>query len=157
MNLTLYHIVPELQPYVKLICSMDVDVPSNCISSFCVLPDTCAELFANYSNQPLPVVAGESSFDSTKRFVAFRMIRFMDVQMQPYTGCIAGCFYPGTAAVFFGLPMSDVSNSIANLRIFWNSFVFTMHRIQSFASLFAKTYLYAQNNFRSCGKSRWLY
>lgn len=120
MNLQLYPIAPQLQPYIKVICTMESserDTPS----VFRVLPDTCVELFVSYSNEPIATITGKTTFANRQSFVVFRMSNFMDVQMQAKTGCIAVCFYPGASYHFFSQPIHEVADTVTELTHFWKN------------------------------------
>lgn len=105
-----------MQPYVKLICTMDCEdgVDTNHIR---VLPDTCVELFVNYTNTPLAII-DEELYD--RSIVTFRMSQHSDVQMRKGTGCIAVCFYPGTAYRFFNVPMHLLADKTLVLSNLWD-------------------------------------
>ncbi len=118
MSLTLYNIVPALQPYVKAICSLEIDASAP-PSHFRVLPDTCVELFISYTTEQLATVKGKNLFDSAGSLVNCRLNTYMDVQMFPGTGCIALCFQPGAAHYFFNLPMSELTNMTTGLDDLW--------------------------------------
>jgi AraC-like DNA-binding protein len=110
-----FEVIPELQPYVKLICTMDCekDVDTNHIR---VLPDTCVELFVNYTSTPVAVIGNELY---NRSIVTFRMSRHSDVQMRKGAGCVAICFYPGMAYRFFHLPMHLLSDRTLALSDLW--------------------------------------
>ena len=110
-----FEVIPELQPYVKLICTMDceTDVDTNHIR---VLPDTCVELFVNYTNTPVAII-GNELYD--RSIVTFRMSRHSDVQMRKGSGCLAICFYPGVAYRFFHLPMHILADKTLALSDLW--------------------------------------
>lgn len=122
MKLELYAILPELQTYVKAICSMESDGVSSSISSVRVLPDACVELFINFSNSQdsFATVTGKKVFENSQSFVISRMSSFMDVQMKNKTGFISICFYPNTAYLFFQLPMNEVADSLTDLHELWH-------------------------------------
>ncbi|MBA4853870.1 helix-turn-helix domain-containing protein [Emticicia sp. BO119] len=123
MKLELYPIFPELQPYIKAICSIESDIATPFISPFRVLPDACVELFINFNNSQdtLATITGRRIFDNSQSFVISRMSDFMDVQMKSKTGFISVCFYPDTAYLFFQLPMNQVADSLTNLQYLWQS------------------------------------
>ncbi len=115
----LFDIDPFLQPYVRDICSMEVEPGTAYCPSFRVLPDTRIELFVNYSRAPLATIPGKTGEGHRGSFLVSRMSQYMDVQMQPGTGCIAVCFYPGQAYRFFSMPMSEISNEVIPLGACW--------------------------------------
>ncbi len=92
-------------------CDEDADT-----SHICVLPDTCAELFINYTPAPLAVIGNELY---QRSIITFRMSRPMDVQMRKGTGCLAICFHPGMAYPFFHIPMHVVTDTTAALADMW--------------------------------------
>ncbi len=92
-------------------CDDDADT-----SHIRVLPDTCAELFINYTEAPLAIIDNELHRRSV---VTFRMSRPMDVQMRKGTGCLAVCFYPGMAYRFFHLSMHELTDTTAALADIW--------------------------------------
>ncbi|WP_233164677.1 helix-turn-helix domain-containing protein [Pedobacter sp. ASV28] len=110
-----FEVIPELQPYVKLICTMDCedDVDTNHIR---VLPDTCVELFVNYTSTPVAIIGNELH---KRSIVTFRMSRHADVQMRKGAGCVAICFYPGMAYRFFQLPMHVLADRTLALADLW--------------------------------------
>lgn len=123
MKLELYSILPELQPYVKEICSMEGDNSAPFIAPVRVLPDACVELFVNFNNSQdsLATVTGKKVFENSQSYVISRMSSFMDVQMKNQTGFISVCFYPGTAYLFFQLPMNVVADSLTDLHYLWHT------------------------------------
>lgn len=81
-----------------------------------VLPDTCAELFINYTTTPLAIIDNELY---KRSIITFRMSQPMDVQMRKGSGTMAICFEPGMAYHFFHLPMHTLSNTTAVLADIW--------------------------------------
>lgn len=110
-------VFPELQPYVKLICTMDCDDGAD-TNHIRVLPDTCVELFVNYTSTPLAII-GNELYD--RSIVTSRLSRYSDVQMRKGAGCIAICFYPGEAYRFFNLPMHLLADKTLALSDLWNA------------------------------------
>jgi len=111
-----FEVIPELQPYVKLICTMDCEDGAD-TNHIRVLPDTCVELFVNYTSTPLAVIGNDVYHRS---IVTSRMSRYSDVQMRKGAGCIAICFYPGEAYRFFNLPMHQLADKTLVLSDLWN-------------------------------------
>ncbi|MDP3469939.1 MAG: helix-turn-helix domain-containing protein [Daejeonella sp.] len=111
-----FEVLPELQPYVKLICTMDCDDGAD-TNHIRVLPDACVELFVNYTSTPLAII-GNELYD--RSIVTSRMSRYSDVQMRKGAGCIAICFYPGEAYRFFNLPMHQLADKTLVLSDLWN-------------------------------------
>ncbi|GAB3505029.1 helix-turn-helix domain-containing protein [Emticicia fontis] len=123
MQLELYSILPELQPYVKAICSIENEALPSSIPPFRVLPDACVELFINFNDNQdsLATITGKKTFTNSQSFVISRMSNFMDVQMKSKTGFISICFYPSTAYLFFQLPMTQVADSLTDLHDLWST------------------------------------
>lgn len=115
MRLQIHSIAPELQPYVKLICSMECNNDAD-TRHIRVLPDTCVELFVNYTDTPVAVIGNELHQHS---IITFRMSRPMDVQMRKGSGCLAICFYPGMAYKFFRFPMHTLADTTTALADVW--------------------------------------
>ncbi len=111
-----FEVLPELQSYVKLICTMDCEDGTD-TNHIRVLPDTCVELFLNYTSTPLAII-GNELYD--RSIVSSRMSRYSDVQMRKGAGCIAICFYPGAAYRFFNLPMHLLADRTLILSDLWN-------------------------------------
>ena len=111
-----FEVIPELQPYVKLICTMDCEDCAD-TNHIRVLPDTCVELFVNYTSTPLAIIGNELY---SRSIVTSRMSRYSDVQMRKGAGCIAICFYPGAAYRFFNLPMHLLADKTLVLSDLWN-------------------------------------
>lgn len=82
-----------------------------------VLPDTCVELFVNYTSTPVAIIGNELYKNS---IISFRMSRYSDVQMRKGAGCIAICFYPGMAYRFFNLPMYLLVDRTLALSDLWH-------------------------------------
>jgi len=112
-----FEVFPELQPYVKLICTMDCDDGAD-TNHIRVLPDTCVELLVNYTSTPLAIIGNELYGSS---IVTSRMSRYSDVQMRKGAGCIAICFYPGAACRFFNIPMHLLADRTLSLSDLWNA------------------------------------
>jgi AraC-like DNA-binding protein len=110
-----YIIIADLQPYIKVICSMNCDDDAD-ISHIRVLPDACVELFINYTCTPIAIIGNELYNQS---IVTFRMSRPMDVQMRKGSGCLAVCFYPGMAYKFFDLPMHVFTDTTTVFDSLW--------------------------------------
>lgn len=117
MRLRFYNIIPELQPYIKLICSMDCDEDAD-RTHIRVLPDTCVELFVNYTSTPIARIGKELH---QRSIITFRMSRPMDVQMRKGSGCLAVCFYPGMAYRFFQVPMHILADTTVLLSDLWKN------------------------------------
>src|SRR5918993_3486735 len=115
MRLQFYDIIPELQHYVKLICSMDCDLDAD-TRHIRVLPDACVELFLNYTSTPVAIIGNEAY---NRSIITFRMSRPMDVQMRKGSGCLAICFHPGRAYRFLHLPMNVVTDTTVLLDDIW--------------------------------------
>jgi AraC-like DNA-binding protein len=119
MKLELYHIVPELQPFIKVISSVENSNGSPC--TFRALPDTCVEIFFAYNSHPIATIKTKTAFDSPGSFVSSRMSTYMDVQLPPHSGSIAVCFHPGAAFRFFPLPMKELTDNNVLLSDLWGS------------------------------------
>ncbi|MEJ2902584.1 helix-turn-helix domain-containing protein [Pedobacter panaciterrae] len=117
MRIQLYDIMTSLRPYVKVICTMDCDEGTD-ISHIRVLPDTCVELFVNYTSTPVAIIGDELH---KRSIVSFRMSRPMDVQMRKGAGCLAVCFHPGMAYKFFQIPIHTLADTTAALSDIWNN------------------------------------
>ncbi|HTE26824.1 AraC family transcriptional regulator [Flavitalea sp.] len=111
----LYDIIPALQPYVKVICSMDCDDDAD-TRHIRVLPDACVELFISYTSTPVAIIGNELY---NRSIITFRMSRPMDVQMRKGSGCLAICFHPGMAYKFFHLPMHVFTDTTTVLDNVW--------------------------------------
>jgi len=94
-------------------CDQDENVDTTHIR---VLPDTCAELFVNYTSTPVAIIDNELH---ERSIITFRMSRPMDVQMRKGTGCLAICFHPGMAYNFFHVPMHVVTDTTVALSDLW--------------------------------------
>jgi len=116
MHIQMYDIVPDLQAYIKLICAMDCDEDAD-TSLIRVLPDTCVELFVNYTSTPVAMIENELH---QRSIITFRMSRSMDVQMRKGAGCLAICFHPGMAYHFFQVPMHVLTDTTVSLSDIWN-------------------------------------
>lgn len=82
-----------------------------------VLPDTCVELFLNYTSPPIAIIDQELYKHS---IVCFRLSRPVDVQMRKGSGCIAVCFHPGMAYPFIRVPMHLFRDATVNFFDLWN-------------------------------------
>lgn len=116
MRMQSYDIVPALQPYVKLICTMDCDDDTD-TSFIRVLPDACVELFLNYTSTPVAMIDDKAYKGS---IATFRMSRATDIQMRKGAGVIAICFHPGMAYPFIHVPMYKLSDMIIDLADVWD-------------------------------------
>ena len=82
-----------------------------------VLPDTCVELFLNYTSTPVAIISGKLH---KRSIVTFRMSRPMDVQMRKGAGVVAICFQPGMAYKFIQVPMQALSDTTTALTDIWD-------------------------------------
>ena len=117
MRIQSYDIIPNLRPYVKLICTMECDEDTD-TNHIRVLPDTCVELFLNYTSTPVAIIGDELH---KRSIISARMSRPMEVQMRKGTGCLAICFHPGMAYQFFQIPMHILSDTTAALADVWTN------------------------------------
>lgn len=90
------------------------------ISNIRVLPDTCVELFFNYTSTPVAVIGNKLH---KRSIVTSRMSRPMDVQMRKGTGVMAVCFQPGMAYQFIKIPMDSLSDATVALSDLWGNMV----------------------------------
>ncbi len=88
-----------------------------------VLPDTCVELFINYTHTPLAIIDNKLHHQS---IITARMNRATTVQMRKGAGCLAICFYPGMAYPFFKTPMQALSNTTVALTAIWGQMAVTL-------------------------------
>jgi AraC-like DNA-binding protein len=95
---------------------MDCDGDTN-TNHIRVLPDTCVELFVNYTSTPIAMIGNELH---KRSIISSRMSRPMDVQMRKGAGCLAICFHPGMAYKFFQVPMHTLTDTTALLSDIWN-------------------------------------
>lgn len=119
MLFNIHSVIPELQPYIKVISSIELSKSDQ--FSFRVLPDACTEIFITYKNKSIATVKCRNEFSSGGSFVTSRMTTFMDVVMKPDSGCIAICFYPGKAHHFFSFPMSELADKTICIHELWSS------------------------------------
>lgn len=117
MHIQQYPIIPALQPYVKLICTMDCNEAVS-LTYLQVLPDACVEVFINYSSSPVAIINNNLH---QRSIVSFRMSQATAVQMRKGAGCLAICFYPGMAYHFFNIPMQLLSNTTTPLADLWGT------------------------------------
>ena len=82
-----------------------------------VLPDTCVELFLNYTCSPIAVI-DQALYKGS--IACFRLSRPVDVQMRKGSGCMAVCFHPGMAYPFFRMPMYLFKDETVNLPDLWD-------------------------------------
>src|SRR3569833_813400 len=111
MRIQPHEIVPGLQSYIKLICTMDCDKDTD-TDHIRVLPDACVELFVNYTETPVAMIGNELH---KRSIITSRMSRPMDVQMRKGAGCLAVCFYPRIAYNFFNVPMHVLTDATVSL------------------------------------------
>jgi AraC-like DNA-binding protein len=88
-----------------------------------VLPDTCVELFLNYTGTPVAVIDHKLH---KRSIVTSRMSRPMDVQMRKGAGVMAVCFQPGMAYQFIKIPMDSLSNTTVALSDLWGNIAVDM-------------------------------
>jgi len=115
MNLQRYPIVPQLRPYIKLICTMHCQDDAD-TRHVRVLPDTCVELFVNYTDTPVAIIGNQLH---RRSIVSFRMSRPTDVQMRKGSGCLAICFFPGMAYRFIRQPMHVLADTTTAAADIW--------------------------------------
>jgi AraC-like DNA-binding protein len=117
MRIRSYAILPQLQRYVKSICFMDCEGGADW-NQVRVLPDTCVELFLNYTSTPIAVI-DQALYKGS--IACFRLSRPADVQMRKGAGCMAVCFHPGMAYPFFHRPMHLFRDTTVNFFDLWDA------------------------------------
>lgn len=115
MRIQSHNIIPALQPYIRLICTMECDNDAD-TSNIRVLPDACVELFFNYTSSPVAVISDELH---KRSIITCRMSRPVDVQMRKGNGVIAICFHPAMAYRFIQTPMHELSDTTIALSDIW--------------------------------------
>lgn len=121
MEYQLYAIDPLLQPFIKVICSVDNRSPVIVPNQIRVLPDTCVELFINLC-KPQQIATPDGNMPSLSRsFVTSRMNSFMDVSTQGNVSFVSVCFASGQAYRFFPVSMHDIANQAIDLRDLWGT------------------------------------
>lgn len=119
MQVQQYHIIPELQPYIREICTMEHGSVVNALTR--VLPDTSTELFINYGDVPTGTMLCSEKHEGMRSFINARLNRYTDVEMHPFSKCMGIWFYPGMAYHFFDLPMNRLNGGIAGLNDVWKN------------------------------------
>ncbi len=114
-----YHIIPELQPYIREICTMEHTGVANALTR--VLPDTSTELFINYGVVPTGTMHCGERHEGVRSFINARLNRYTDVEMHPFSKCMGVWFYPGMAYTFFGLPMHLLNTGVISLGDIWKN------------------------------------
>nr|WP_237028599.1 helix-turn-helix domain-containing protein [Pedobacter steynii] len=99
-----------------MICTMDCEEDAD-THHIRVLPDTCVELFLNYTSKPVAMIDNEFH---NRSIITSRMSRPMDVQMRKGAGCLAVCFYPGMASQFFRVSMQVLTDTTVALSDVWS-------------------------------------
>jgi len=100
-----------------MICAMDCDHDAD-TSHVHVLPDTCVEIFINYTSAPVAIIGNELYKGS---IVNCRMNKPVGVQMRKGAGCVAVCFHPGMAYRFFKIPLYLLANTTTLLADLWKT------------------------------------
>ncbi|MFC5410995.1 helix-turn-helix domain-containing protein [Larkinella bovis] len=119
MPYQLYDIEPRLRPFVKAICALEDDIVAAPAAPIRVLPDTCVELFINFS-PPQQVAYTDGVIASCGRsFITTRLNHFMDVRTPGKVSFVSICFAPGQAYLFFPVPMHELANQLVDLRDLW--------------------------------------
>lgn len=117
MQIQYYDILPVLKPYIRTICTMECEGDAD-TSHIHVLPDTCVEIFINYTSTPVAIIGNELYKGS---IVNCRMNKPVGVQMRKGAGCLAICFHPGMAYQFFRMPFYLLSNTTTLLADLWKT------------------------------------
>ncbi len=121
LKLEFHNIIPELQPFIKVICCIENAGDSASPCTFRALPDTCVEIFFDYISQPTANIKTKTPIDGSKSFVTSRMSKYRDVQIPPNSGSVAVCFHPGAAFRFFHFPMKELTDNNILLFDLWGN------------------------------------
>lgn len=114
-----YPVIELLQPYIKVIWSMESE--GSYAPPMRILPDSCVELVIHY-NQPYKTTFGNSEVATQPQsFVAAQMKNFIEIEPNGKIGFVAIRFSAHGAYQFFGLPMTEIVNGITDLKFIWNS------------------------------------
>ncbi|MBD2753492.1 helix-turn-helix domain-containing protein [Spirosoma validum] len=119
MHYRIYDIDPLLQPFVKVICSVENDSSIGSPAPVRVLPDASVELFVNFCEPQQVAPAGEIASLLSRSFITSRMNKFMTVRTHSQVGFVSVWFFDGSAYPFFPVSMHDVTNQAIDLRELW--------------------------------------
>lgn len=114
-----YPIITSLQPFVKLIWSMESDLPSVEEGPMRILPDCCVEIVFHYKDAYTSTFSDGSQQLQSRSFVVTQMKSFMEIQSTGTTGFISIRFSATGAYLFFGIPMKDIAGSSTDLTNAW--------------------------------------
>lgn len=117
-----YEINTILQPYVKVIWSMENDASVFDGPPIHILPDSCVELVVHFGDPFKTTFSNNSTSVQTQSFVVAQMRNFMKIQSNGKTGIIAARFSALGAYHFFGLPMKEITNREIGLGHLWIDF-----------------------------------
>lgn len=114
-----YLITPELQPFVRLIWSMD-DLAINDLPMR-ILPDGCVEVVFHYRDNYMSTFSDGVSEKQPNSFVVTQMRSFLDIKPTGTTGFMAIRFSASGACQFFGIPMKEIAGYSTDLSNAWGS------------------------------------
>ncbi len=114
-----YQVVPALQPFVKVIWSMESDPGDSSNFSMRILPDTCVEMVIHYRQPLLTTFANGSLHEQPKSFVVSQMKSFIEIAPTGPIGFMSIRFTAKGAYHFFGIPMKELADRVVSLENVW--------------------------------------
>ncbi len=118
-----YNISPALQPFVKVIWSMESDTPAfdSGPGTMRILPDTCVELVVHFKDPYKTIFADNTTSLQPQSMIVAQMKSFIEIRPQGKTGIFAVRFSAYGARHFLGMPMHEVANGETPLSYVWKN------------------------------------
>jgi AraC-like DNA-binding protein len=114
-----YPIAEPLQPYIKVIWSMESE--ESWAPPMRILPDSCVELVIHFNKPYKTTLSDNQTKIQPQSFVVAQMKNFIEIQPNGKIGMISVRFSAQGAYHFFGMPMKEIANGIVDLKLIWNN------------------------------------
>lgn len=110
---------PWLQPYVRLIWSLELDEPGSFGPPERIAPDGIVELVFHYRRPMIVRFSGESYGRQPRSSMVFQTRRFIEIEPEGATGFISVRFQPWGAHPFLPLPLSELADCVVAAEQVW--------------------------------------
>ena len=116
-----FQLMPPLQPFVKVIWSMEDGGDNLTFEPTRILPDSCTELVIHFGDPYKTTFSDNNSSIQPQSFVVSQMKSFMKIQANGNTGFIAARFTTEGFYRFFKKSLKAISNTEVALSDIWKN------------------------------------
>ncbi len=114
MNYQVYEPVPELQPFVKCIWTLEEEKNSSPVRQR-IVPDGCMEMIFHYGDLYRQYFEDGTSIIQPRSFIFGQITKFIEIAPTGVSGVVAARFLPDGLMPFLNIPVSALENRAVDL------------------------------------------